>query len=894
MKTENNITIFGRLIIVGVTLLTIGVTASSLSSENDGEQICETISFVQAQQMIEDEWKQQLGGNPVVDACRNELMRIERILERQSDNLSKDRLAEKRQQLSSLHEKLQSDSDETLYIEIRRLKREIMLGDPTIDFSEILCIDNPYPEGSEPYHEIRSRTENTAVAGGRLLILKGLAPNVAVKTLAPTGSPSSFLRPDLSFDAKKVLFSMKDSQKPSFNIYETGTDGKNLRQITDSEYNDLDPIYAPDGGIIFSTSRCNHYLRCGGSNFRMFILARCDKDGKNIYFISANNESDYTPAFLPDGRILYTRWEYVDKSVLRIQSLWTVHPDGTDNNTYWGNQSRWPDLMMNARPIPNTDKVVFDAVGHHDIYTGPLGIVNCVEGTNYPDGVYNLIKHVPYGEIGNGPEVRYYNEDYSAPECYTSFQTAYPMSENLMLVSARKGKNTYSYYDEPETPYFSLFLMDFDGNMELLYKGRYNILYAQPVKPRPVPATIPSSVKWPGKMTATNQQAEYGILYSSDIYEGSDIPRGMVKSLRILEIEPQNWGDGRRNSYGELALYIDKKAFPVPEDYYMSGETAVSFLMDDATKRILGTVPVEENGSVCFNVPPVKSIYFQLLDKNGRALQTMRSFTHVMPGEIRGCTGCHETRQEAPSARSTIAKLRAPDKIKPPFWGDVSVSFPRFVQPVLDRNCTACHSGNKPGGNLDLTHRTEPGTLMSWPYVQLVSGHNFSNYQEQVEKGLAGTVFPYYAYPNKNVKYPTTETVIPPMTALSYKSKLLDIATLGKHHGVKVSPEEEMMLAAWIDALCPYLGREELMEIPDIKDEDYFNQSGYEKLSYKSLMHTAPIVHKEFMQDDFKSQDARVPKDEKGNHLPAFEVKDGKRVYYPEQSPRTVKPLIAD
>ena len=170
----------------------------------------------------------------------------------------------------------------------------------------------------------------------------------------------------------------------------------------------------PDGGIVFSTTRCNQYLRCGDSGWRMFILARCDADGKNIYFISGNNETDYTPVVLDDGRLLYSRWEYLDREVLRIQSMWTVNPDGTGVNVFWGNQSKWPDLLWNARPIPGSNKMLVQACGHHDVYAGPLAVIDAKEGMNYPDGVYNLTPHLKWAECGAGPEDRGYNADFQA------------------------------------------------------------------------------------------------------------------------------------------------------------------------------------------------------------------------------------------------------------------------------------------------------------------------------------------------------------------------------------------------------------------------------------------------------------------------------------------------
>ena len=835
--------------------------------------------------LVRNEWHLQRGSNTVVAAAAwQEWVRTDRILRRQAEE-GQPNVAERRARLTALKKRLDEvteKSAEGLFLDIRALKRESLLGDAQVDFKSVLCIDNPYVQGSEAYHEIRHRTENCATYGGRLLVLDGLGPDAAVRTLAPQdGTPAAFWRPDLSFDATRVLYCMKLTNEPAYHLYEAGIDGSGARQITKGDYNDLDPIYAPDGNIVFSTSRCNQFLRCGDSKFRMFILARCDRDGKNIYFISANNEADFTPALLPDGRILYTRWEYVDREVNRIQSLWTVNPDGTGSSAYWGNQSRWPDMQLNARPIPGTLRTLFHAPGHHACYDGPLGVIDQTEGMNYPDGVYNLTPHIPWAEVGKGPADKPYQSDFCAPVCYRAFQTPFPVSKDLFLVSARLGQNTVLSND-PAPGRFNLYLMDYDGNMELLFAGGHNILHAQPVRTRKSPNVITSKVKWPGKMLAADQKPEDGLVYSANVYEGTTLPRGMVKALRVMEISSVTYSDcaGWRSSMRESEPYRKLGAVPMRASQ-LPGSPAMSFVYDEGPKRVLGTVPVESDGSVYFKLPAVRSVFFQLLDEQGRCLQTMRSFTHVMPGEIRGCVGCHETSRDAPlpSAASSIAMRRSPSVPTPPPWGDATVSFPRFVQPALDTYCIRCHGGEKPKAGLDLTHRTEPDRTISWPYVLLVFGKDPKDLADSVKKTIAGPLFPYHAYPNPEWKVVTEDTVVPPMTAMSYKSKLLQIATSGKHHDVKVTPLEEAKLVAWVDALCPYLGLEELLARPDMAEECYFKVGMYQNLTYAPRLATAPVVHKAFCQDGFEHQNDRLPKDTHGNVLPSVYFEGDKQHY---------------
>lgn len=822
------------------------------------------------------DWLRQRAGVPYDAACRQELDRIERVLKRQEQQLPAAVFVERQRQVRKLREQLGQTTDlKKAYLGIRALKREILLGSPDIDFTRMVCIDNPYVSGGEAYHEVRYRNEDTAVPGGRLLLLDGLGPEAAPAKLAPHGDTASFWRPDLSFDASKVLFCMKTQKGRAYHLYETGIDGKGLRQLTDSDYNDLDPLYLPDGGIAFNTTRANHFLRCGGSMFRMTTLSRCDADGKNIYFLSSNIESDYSPSLTANGQLLYSRWEYVDKEVMRVQSLWRVNPDGTKLSVVWGNQSKWPDFCNYPREIPGGGGILFNPMGHHNVYEGGLGVIRPEEGLNYPDGVYNLTPHLGWPEVGAGPQDKAYSDEWSVPVSFNSFQTPYPVSKDLFLVSARFGRvvppNQYSL--DPRPGNFQLYLGDYDGNMELLYIGHYNILHALPVRSRKAPPVIPSSVAWPGDMQSADHEPKPGLFYSGDVYEGSDIPRGLVKSLRVMEIEAQTYGDGIRRNAEELKLLAGNKMVPKR----LAGETMVSLVYDESVKRVLGTVPVEEDGSVYFKAPPLRALYFQLLDKDGRCLQTMRSSTHVMPGEQQGCVGCHETRPIAPPPAKGAALHREPSTIKAPPWGDATVSFPRFVQPVLDKHCVSCHSGANPGGKLDFSFKTLPGSLASVSYANLVFGKDGDG-KRGLDASPAGPIFPEATYPNKRFKISTSDTVVPPLTAMSYKSRLMQIVSSGKHHGVQVSNLEEEQIAAWIDALCPYLGLEEILAQPDIEPAEYYRKFS-SRLTYSPKMRLAPAVHRAFRQDAFKTQADRLPKDKEGNCMPAVRYENGKRTY---------------
>ena len=209
-------------------------------------------------------------------------------------------------------------------------------------------------------------------------------------------------------------------------MYELNIDGSGLRQITAGLYDDISPAYLPDGKILFCTTRANSYVRCG-PYIESTVLARCDADGRNIYLLSAGNEPDYTPTLLADGRVLYTRWEYTDKEQIRVQSLWTVNPDGTGVSVYWGNQSYRPDVLFEARPIPGDHRVMFSGVGHHDVFNGSIGIIDRNRGLNYPDGITKVTPDVPWGEVGDGPIERREDAAYDPAGHFASYRCPYPL-----------------------------------------------------------------------------------------------------------------------------------------------------------------------------------------------------------------------------------------------------------------------------------------------------------------------------------------------------------------------------------------------------------------------------------------------------------------------------------
>ncbi len=478
-------------------------------------------------------------------------------------------------------ESIEGDATE-LYFAVRRVKRSIMMANPLLDFDKLLLVDMPYPQGREWHHETRHRLGYMAVPGGRLMVIEGLAPDALPRQLMPQAPlHGSFWRPDLSFDAKKVVFCFKPHNEKAFHLYEINVDGSGLVQLTDGRFDDFDPIYLPDEHIVFSTTRGHTYVRCMPPT-SAFVLARCDRDGKNVYLISRNNEPDYLPSVMNDGRIIYTRWEYTDKPLWRAQGLWTVNPDGTQVNTFWGNQTVWPDLLKDVRGIPGSRRVMFTGSAHHNWFSGSVGIIDPDAGFNFPDGLTKVTADTAWPESGNGPVDPIESARYHASGRYAGYFSPYPLGEEDFLVSADRGGK------------FVLYLMDVDGNRELVYEGTNNIFHALPLRPRVRPPVIADRVAWPDRKDRDKPKS--GVIYSANVYFGAPAQmKDKARFLRVLSIDHKTY------------TYWHKRP-------YLSTGPVVSAVQSEGVKRVVGTVPIEADGSVAFHAPTGKPLHFQLLD----------------------------------------------------------------------------------------------------------------------------------------------------------------------------------------------------------------------------------------------------------------------------------------
>jgi hypothetical protein len=645
--------------------------------------------------------------------------------------------------LDKAEARLRADAEREVGAEFAALQREALLANPLVSGQPILYVVRPQYRSS--YHAIdtlfHTGEANTRdFEGGGALKLIDFAKGGTTRTLLDV--PQGLARdPEVHFTGKKIVFALRRHAGEDWHLWEIHADGTGLRQLTSAPgVCDFDPLYLPDDTILFSSTREPKYNQC--SQDIAANLHRMDSDGANIHQIDRNNLFNNQASLLDDGRILYARWEYVDRNFGDAHGLWTTTPDGANHSLFWGNNTAVPGAAYTARQIPGTDRVLCIFGPHHDHLWGALAIVDRQRGVEGRSGVLRTwppqaASHIRTGggfDCDNGLETK------------LKYADPYPLSEKYFLCARMTGRGSE----------MGIFLLDLFGNELLLHVEGRGCYDPMPLQSRVRPPVLPARRDF---------ASTEGSLYVQDVYQGTHmqgVARGTVKSLRVVEApEKRTWSAGKWMGQGYTA----------PGMNWHSLEN----------KRILGTVPVEADGSAYFAVPAERFVYFQLLDAEGMMIHSMRSGAMVQPGERTGCIGCHDHRLASPApapATPPLALQRPPSKLNGWHGPPRLFGFTAEVQPVLNRHCLGCHDFGKEGAQ-KLVLAPDRDLTFNAAYIELWR----KQYVQCVGAGPA-EIQPAYAWG-------------------SHPSKLVQVLRAG-HHKVKLSPEEFDRIVTWVDLNAPY------------------------------------------------------------------------------------------
>ena len=520
--------------------------------------------------------------------------------------------------------------------ELLAFQREVLLANPLLDFDELLVVQRKplgdprrsveAPQGLGEFLGLprQSSWQIHAIPQvfgweNEIAVVSSLRGEPRMRTLFRPARRKLVSDVDLHWDAGRMLFSMPDDHG-LWQVWEVRSDGQGLRMVTPGDQPDVhnyDAVYLPNGKIDFISTAPMQGVPCN-AGLTVGMMYQMDADGRNIRQISFDQDHNYNPTVMNDGRVLYLRWEYTDVPHVWARYLFTMNPDGTDQKAYYGSGSYWPNSTFYTRPVPgHPTKVAGIITGHH---VGRVGELIVFDPAKARKGTEGVVQRIP----GYGKKVEPIIKDMLTLETYPKFLHPYPLSENYYLAAAKPTPDDQ----------WGIYLVDVFDNMTLIKEAEGQALLEPiPLRKTRKPPVIPDR---------TDPKRDDGLVYVSDVYTGpglKGVPRGAVKSLRLFTY---HFG------YHKLAGINHRVGADGPWE----------------PKQVLGTVPVEGDGSAFFRVPAKMPISIQPLDERGNALQLMRSWLTAMPGEFVSCNGCHESQSLAGVNRTTIAIRRAPSEIK--------------------------------------------------------------------------------------------------------------------------------------------------------------------------------------------------------------------------------------
>ena len=622
------------------------------------------------------------------------------------------------------------------------LKREaLLLNNPAVDFDQLMFVRRSSGLGLPANWQNVSSVADTACNDS--LVVLDIAEN-SVETLYKPAMDQFLGYPSLHWDGDRMLFTgqvLTNGVRP-YTVFEMNTDGSGLQQVSPAAGSDIDwfdACYLPNGDKLMVSTATFAGVPCVNGADHVGNIYRVSADGGTTRQLTFDQDQNWGPTVLPDGRVMYTRWEYSDLPHYFTRVLFTMMPDGLEQFARYGSSSYFPNSIFDAKPVPGKPSQFVAVIsGHHGVKReGELILFDENLGTTEADGAV----HRYCGPNPVLPEIRDKYIDERNP--WPRFVQPNPLDEKQILVSARHSSNDK----------FGIYLVDEFDNITPLCNDSDNALFhATPLRTEPAPPVIPDRVR----VGKTN-----GVVNLSDVYFGpglETVPRGKVKNLRVYSVHY-----GYRGMGGHIDSGVDG-----PWDIH----------------RILGTVPVHEDGSASFYAPANTPISVQPLDEEGKALQSFRSWYTVMPGETVSCAGCHEQRNDGMYNRAAHAALSEPDQIDPWLGPARGFSFLREVQPVLDQYCGGCHGG--PGGPTNAApdlFTTDLAKAVNWFPQSYLNLH------------------PY-------VRRPGNEGYHGMSNAGEWHADTSELVQLLKknHYGVELDDEAWSRIVTWIDLNVPAWG----------------------------------------------------------------------------------------
>lgn len=691
-----------------------------------------------------------------------------------------DSLARLRRQLDRIDQRDEA-ARRSLYCEIRWTIRNLMLKNPLFPGQPIAFVKR-HRFIDQMLHEYVGYYYNYGdLAGGGIFALEEPGRSLRTRNLVPTGLPrGTYTTPAVSFDGKVVYFAFSEvreeprnysagthwqkllpaarvpepfnyysAQRPVFHVFSVGSDGRGLRRLSEGPDDDFCPCPLPDGCLLFLSARRGGFCRCDGDfePIPTYTLHRMDADGGNVRTLSFHETNEWHPSMLNDGRVVYSRWDYVDRSAAHFHGLWAANPDGSNPRVLVGSYTKRISACFQPRAIPGSNRIVFVAGAHHADVGGSLVLFDPTRAKLDPSSGQDLFDSF---EVLT-PEVCFPEAPHWPKSYYSS---PWPLSEDFYLVAfsfdplpgmgSRVTKDT-------ET---GLYYFDRFGNLELLYReAGIGCSDPIPLAPRPSPPIIADShdpsLGEEGEFVLTNVNWSLLPLPASRT----------VRELRVFQI--------------------------LPKTTHTADDPPIGHALEASARTLLGTVPVESDGSAYFRAPAGKLLYFQAVDASGRAVAGMRSVTYLQSGERRGCVGCHEPQHTSPASRPALATLRRPSKIEPGPDGTRPIGYARLIQPILDRHCVRCHDGKDGTRKSKVALTGEPAGRFTRSYQSL----------EQYVR--------YYSWLGKGVN----DIVTRPGTLGADSSALTRTLDDADHATeVKLSDADRRAIYLWLDANALFYG----------------------------------------------------------------------------------------